>query len=184
MTLPEKIRDYVKSECQKETNVFGMEAFDDHFVSMVKHAKFLAEKNEADIEIVEIAGWLHDIASIRGDYEDHHIKGAEYAEEILSKHNYPEEKIEQIKHCIIAHRGSKEIPRETIEAKCISDADAMSHFDNIGSLFYLAHTNYKMNTEEANTFVRDKLERSWNKLTPQAKEIVRPKYEATKELLS
>ncbi|MEA3430242.1 MAG: HD domain-containing protein [Nanoarchaeota archaeon] len=178
MDIVEEVRKYVKEECQKETNFFGMAAYDHHFVSMVKYAKQLAKETGADIEIVELAGWLHDIASILGDYDNHHISGAKYAEELLTKYNYPKEKIEQIKHCIIAHRGSKDIPRETIEAECIADADALSHFDNVSSLFNLALVTRRLKIEEAQQFVARKLERSWNKLTPRAKAMIKLKYDS------
>ena len=41
----------------------------------------------------------------------------------------------------------------------------------------------KMNIDEANNWLMQKLERSWNKLSPEAKEIVKDKYEASKLLL-
>jgi hypothetical protein len=40
-----------------------------------------------------------------------------------------------------------------------------------------------MTIEEGKDWVRNKLERSWKKLIPEAKEIVLPKYEAVKLLL-
>ncbi|MBW2997143.1 HD domain-containing protein [Candidatus Woesearchaeota archaeon] len=179
----DEIRKHVKEQCMKETNFFGMNAYSYHFRTTVKYAKLLADKLGADKEIVEIAAWLHDIGSITGNYDDHHIAGAEYAEELLKGYDYPQEKIEKVKHCIIAHRGSKSIPRETIEAECIASADAMSHFDNVPGLFHLAYSIRKKNVEEAKEFVIGKLQRSWNKLTPEAKEVIKPKYESMKVLL-
>lgn len=183
MDIIEETRKYVRRECEKGTNFFGISAYDHHFVSTVKYAKILAKETGADEEIVEIAAWLHDIASILGNYENHHIAGADHAEKILKKYNYPGEKIEKIKHCIKAHRGSKDIPRKTIEAECIADADAMSHFDNISSLFNLALIIRKLDTDKAKIFIREKLERSWKKLTPRAKTMIKPKYKAAMILL-
>ncbi len=183
MNVAEEVKKYVRKECKKDTNFFGISAYNHHFVSTVKYAKILAKKTGADEEIVEIAAWLHDIASILGNYENHHITGAEHAEKILKKYNYPKEKIKKIKHCIKAHRGSKDIPRETVEAECIADADAMSHFDNISSLFYLALVARKLDTNQAKKFIKEKLERSWKKITPRAKAIIKPKYEAAMVLL-
>ncbi|MFH1425655.1 MAG: HD domain-containing protein [archaeon] len=182
MDIVEEVRKYVQEECGKESNFFGMSAYDYHFVSTVKYAKQLAKERGADIEVVELAAWLHDIASILGEYKNHHIAGAKHAEEFLTEHNYPKDKIERIKHCIIAHSASQDIPRETIEAECIADADAMSHFENVHSLFNLAMVVRKLEPGEAKEFVRRKLERSWNKLTPRAREIIRPKYEAVRVL--
>jgi uncharacterized protein len=181
MNIVEEIRDFVKCECNKETSFFKMTAYN-HFVSVVNYAKKMAKETGADIEIVGLSAWLHDIASIQGNYENHHIVGAKIAKELMTKYNYPKEKIEKIKHCIIAHRASKDIPRKTIEAECVADGDAMSHFDNIDALFYLALVTRKLKIEDAKKFIKEKLERSWNKLTPRAKIIVKPKYDAMKIL--
>lgn len=97
----------VESKCKKDTNFFGEGAYY-HIKAVVKNASILAEKYAADKEIVIIAAWLHDIASIT-DYElykEHHIHGARIAEEILKKFNYDEKKIALIQKCILHHRGS------------------------------------------------------------------------------
>ena len=90
----------------------------------------LAKERNADMEIVLISAWLHDIASIKGHYEDHHIIGQEYAQEFLKKNNYPREKIKQVKHCIFAHRGSKDIKRE-YESKKISYLYQSTRFNKL-----------------------------------------------------
>jgi uncharacterized protein len=145
----------------------------------------MAKKIGANEEIVEIAALLHDYASVKDYklYEDHHLHGAELAEQILKKFNYPEDKIEQVKHCILCHRGSKVTQKLTKEDLCVADADSMAHFDSISSLFYLAFFSHKMNIEEANIWLKEKLERSWKKLSPEAKEIIKDKYLASKTLL-
>lgn len=176
-------QEYVLRECKKKTNPFGMNAYNHHFKSVVMYAEQLAEKRNTDKEIVLLSAWLHDIASIKGDYEDHHIIGQKYAEEFLKKHNYPQDRIEQVKHCIYAHRGSKNIPRETVEAECVADADGMSHFNTIASLFHLAMRVYGLSVEDANTFVKEKLERSYKKLTPIGKELIQEKYDAVMKIL-
>jgi uncharacterized protein len=181
--LIELARKYVEEECKKESNFFGISAYNYHFVSTVRYARQLAREAGANEEIVAIAAWLHDIGSIMGDYENHHTSGAEIAERFLAGQGYPKDKTEAVKHCIIAHRGSKDIPRKTVEAECIANADAMSHFDNIGSLFNLALVTRKLETEEAVKFVRGKLDRSYKKLTLRAKIIIKPKYEAAMLLL-
>jgi len=178
----EDIKKLVKEECQKETNIYGMSAYR-HFVAVVKYAKQLANKRKADEEIVEIAAWLHDIGSIKGNTENHHIVGAEFAGELLKKYNYPKNKIEAVQHCIMSRRGSQNIKRETLEAECLADADAMSHFDSIDALFRIALVDKKLNQEESRDFVFNKLTRSWNKLSPYSQKLFKSKYEAVKELL-
>lgn len=184
--LTEEIKNLVKEACASNTNTFGYGDWQYHILSVAANAKILAAKLNADTEIVEIAALLHDYAGILNIelYPEHHIHGAKLAEEILQKYNYPKEKKENVKHCILAHRGSKNIPQETLEAKIIACADAMAHFDNIPSLMYLAFSEYKMDIEEGTKFVLEKLERSWQKLMiPGAREMLKEKYEAAKKIL-
>jgi uncharacterized protein len=181
--LIEEVREFVETECKKPTSHYGYEPYIFHFAPVVKYAMLLAEKLNADAEIVEIAAWLHDIGSIIEGRDNHHIAGADIAERKLKELNYPEEKIERIKHCILAHRGSQNLKRESTEAQIIADADAMSAFDNIGGIFKAAYTYENKNQLEGNQEVRRKLINSFNKLSPEAKEIIKPKYDAAMLLL-
>jgi uncharacterized protein len=183
--IVEKIRKLVEEECKKDTNIFGDKIWTCHILSVVKYGKFLATRLDADEEIVEVAALLHDIAGIkdRDNYENHHLFGAEEAERILKRFKYPQEKIEKVKHCIYAHRGSKSINRETLEAKCVASADAMAHFDGIPALLHFVFVRRGMDVDEGTKWLKHKLDRSWNKLIPEAKEIIKDKYEATKIIL-
>jgi len=116
--------------------------------------------------------------------ENHHITGAEIAGKKLKELNYPQEKIELVKKCILSHRGSQESDRETIEEKIIADADAMSNFDNIAGIFKAAFVYEKLEQGEAIKSVRRKLQNKWNKLHfEDSKNIIKPKYEAVMLLL-
>ncbi len=60
----------------------------------------------------------------------------------------------------------------------------MAHIDQIPSLLYLAFVQHKMSIDEGIAWVTEKLERSWKKLCPFAKEIIEEKYVAAKTLLN
>lgn len=181
--IVEEIRNFVEDECKKPTSKYGYDPFPAHFVPVHKYAKKLAEELNADVEIVELAAWLHDIGSIINGREEHHITGRDIAEEKLREFNYPEERIEKIKHCIFAHRGSQNILRETIEAQIIADADVMSHFDNIAGPFKAAFVYENLSQIEAMESIRKKCINMYNKLSKEAKEIIKPKFEAAMILL-
>jgi uncharacterized protein len=180
-----KIAKIVETACRQKTNYFGYGAWQHHILPVIKYAKLMAKKIKADEEVVEIAALLHDYAGIKDYklYKDHHLHGARLAEKILKKFNYPQNKIEQVKYCILCHRGSKIVKKLTKEALCVADADSMAHFDSISSLFYLAFFSHKMNIDEASSWLLQKLERSWSKLSPQAKNIIKDKYKASRILL-
>jgi uncharacterized protein len=155
----QEIKELVEKTCKKETNYFGYRAWKEHILPVVKFSKILADKLNADKEVVEIAALLHDYSSILNKdlYPDHHIHSAKLAEDILRKYSYPKERIKKVKQCIISHRASKNVPKETIEAQIVADADSLAHFDNLGSMLYLAFVVHKMSSDKGTKWVLDKL---------------------------
>jgi putative nucleotidyltransferase with HDIG domain len=173
----------VEKQCKKNTNIYGYDAWRHHIIPVIKFSKILAKNLGANKEIVELSALLHDVGSIKGDRKNHHISGMKEAEKILKKFDYPQEKIEKIKHCIYTHRGSKKIKRESIEAECLASADVMAHFKDLPSLFHLVFKIFKMDTDEGMDYLRGKIERDWQKLIPQAKKLVKKEYKAIKLIL-
>jgi len=184
MDIINEVRNFVEEECRKPESKYGYEPFEFHFVPMVNYAKMLSEEIGGDKEIILVAAWLHDIGSIIYRREDHHITGAKIAEQKLKELNYPEEKIELVKKCILNHRGSIQNKRESIEEQIIAEADVMSNFDNIAGIFQAAFVYEHKNREEARASVKQKLENKWKQLHfDKSKEILKPKYEAAMILL-
>jgi len=184
--LIQSISNIVEEQSKKDTNVFGYEGWTYHVTIVVKYAKLLAERLGADKEIVEISALLHDYASVKDSsmYKEHHIYGAIETERILKGFNYPEDRITRIKECIIQHRGSVTLEKTTKESICVASADAMAHIDQVPSLLHLAYCKREMEICEGAKWVSEKLERSWNKLCPEAKRIIKDKYECAKIILN
>lgn len=176
--IVEYLKKEVRNRAENENNKFGIGVLY-HIESVVRNAEILANKYNADKEICIIAAWLHDIASITDYklYEEHHIHGAKIASEILRKFKYDDNKIELVKACILNHRGSIDNKRLSKEEQIIADADAISHFDSIPSLLYLAYKERNMNIEEGKDFVKSKLERSFRKLSDESKIFYKEKFE-------
>ena len=182
--IVDKIKNFVKEECDKPTSKYGDEIFVFHFIPVYEYSKSLAKNFEnVDLEVVELAAWLHDIGSIMKGRENHHITGAEIAEEKLKEFGYPPEKIEKVKKCIFSHRGSQNFERRSAEEQIISDADALSAFDNISGLFRAAIFHEGFNQFQAKIEVRRKLINSWQKLSPLARKNIEHKYLAAMILL-
>jgi len=184
VNIVEQIRVFVEEECKKSTSKYGYEPYIFHFIPVRDYAVKLAEKLSADREVVELAAWLHDVGSIIYGRENHHITSAEIAENKLKEFNYPQEKLEQVKHCILNHRGSQANNRETTEAKIIADADAMSHFENISGIFKAAFIYENQTQGEAKESTKQKLTNGWNKLNfEESRILIKPRYEAMLVLL-
>ena len=179
------IYEEVKHRCMLPSNIFGPDDWNEHIKLVYEIATKNSEIYKADYNAVALASLLHDIASITNkDYvEEHHIIGAQIAEELLKPYKLDQKQIELIKQCIINHRGSKLKQKNTPEEVCVADADAMAHFYSIPSLFKLVYVEKGMNIEEGIDFIYNKLQRSYNKLSNLGKEIIAPQYEAALVLL-
>ncbi|MDD2376980.1 MAG: HD domain-containing protein [Clostridia bacterium] len=168
----DKIQNEIEIRSKSPDNFYGIGVYY-HIKAVEKSAIYLAKIYGADIEIVQLAALLHDIASItKKEYtEKHHIYGAEIAEKLLKELNYPIEKIELIKKCILNHRGSVLVEKTTKEEICVADADAMAHFDMLPALFNMVYRQMELSIDEGAKYLKNKLTRSYNKLTNETKEL-------------
>lgn len=185
LMIEEIIYNEVKNRCELPTNAYGIGAWDHHIKTVYELAKKYASEYGANIEIVSLAALLHDVASVTDiSYtEEHHIIGAQIAEELLLKEKYPENKIELIKKCILNHRGSRLAKKITPEEICIADSDVMAHFYNIPSLLSMVYREKNLSIDEGSEFVMDKLDRSYNKMSEKGKILVKKQYNSAKDIL-
>lgn len=180
-----EVVDSIKAEllkrCENYKEKHGYDFWNDHIKYVVKNSIELAKKYGADVEIVELGALLHDIAmpSELGPREEHNVYGVQIADELLTQLNYPEDRKERVKECVLRHRGSKALPRNTIEEECVADADVLAHFDCIPSVFHLAFgkNEFDLSIEEGTEFVKKKLERDFNKLSDRTKIELKDRYE-------
>lgn len=180
----EYLQNEIKRRCELPSNLFGMGCFY-HIKAVVDNAVIIAKQFGADEEIVIIAAWLHDVASIT-DYSS--MKNITYT--VLKwRRKYwrslimIKRRLHKYSPCVLNHRGSISGERLSLEELCVADADAISHFDSVPSLLYLTYVERKMNIEEGTAFVRKKLERSYNKLSDRSKEVYRTKYQQVMSVL-
>lgn len=108
----------------------------DHTQRVYNLAMHIGKIENADLEILGISALLHDIARFEQDESKgkicHAQRGAEITQEFLSSLNFNQEKIDAIKHCILAHRSKTSTKPETIEAKVLYDADKLEGIGAIG----------------------------------------------------
>lgn len=184
MKIIDEIKKFVEAETNKASSKYGQTPFKRHFIPMVALAKKLAKKYQADVEIVEIAAWFHDVGSVRYGRANHHLTGAKIAEKKLTKLNYPKEKIAIIKKCILNHRGSIKNKRNSLEEQIIAEADALSNLEDVIGPLEAALVYEKLDPEQAKLSVRKKLQNKWKQLKfTESKKIAGPKYKAAMLLL-
>jgi uncharacterized protein len=135
----------------------------DHVLRVYRIAERLAQAEGANLDIVKAAALLHDARGSapggEGDARaEHHIASAEFAQEILQKKGWPEDKIAAVRHCILAHRfrGDENAP-ETIEAQVLFDADKLDVLGAIGAartIAYAALDGQPSYAEPSEQFIR------------------------------
>ena len=183
--LIDKLYKIVEDACKETSNAFGYGIWSHHIHPMVPIAQKLAKQFGADEEIVIIATLLHDLAGIQNanDKTDHHIIGAIRAEEILHTYHYPAERIMAVQQCIKNHRGSVNNHKSTIEEICVADADAIVHMTELASLFYAAYKELDMNIDDGKIWMKEKIQRDWEKMSENSKILFEQKYRAIMEVL-
>lgn len=113
----------------------GDAAHDFDHVQRVAHlAVRIARAEGADVEVVLLAALLHDVpvdhhVSAR---TSHHHAAADFARQYLTQRGMASKRIDNVVHCIAAHRFRDQSLRpQTLEAKCLYDADKL---DSIGAI--------------------------------------------------
>lgn len=103
----------------------------DHVFRVYNLCLLIAQyEKDIDLEILIPSALLHDIARVEESQDktgeiDHAVLGSVIAGDILRTLEYDEEKIEKIKHCIIAHRFRTGNEPNTMEAKILFDSDKL-----------------------------------------------------------
>lgn len=131
-----KFRNRLKEIVEKELSCSAHSM--DHVLRVHDLCMHLA-KNEpdADLEVLEAAVLLHDIARVHEDEDtsgniDHAVLGSALAEKVLKDIGFPAEKIDRVRQCIITHRFRTGNEPKTIEAKILFDADKLDILGAIG----------------------------------------------------
>ena len=116
----------------------------DHIEEVVSLSKEIALDTDANLEVVVLAAWLHDLAKpgIGGiSAEQHGVASAELAREILTAEKVNPQVIEHVADVIRKHVGLKiEQQLEPLEAQILWEADKILKLGMIGLIQSLLNT--------------------------------------------
>jgi len=117
---------FIKNQFSGETT--GHDYY--HIERVVKAARRIAQEENADLFLVELAAWLHDV----GDYKLHNgmDKSEELISEFLFELNLPKETISQILEIISQVSFSKGNHPTSLEAQIVQDADRLDAIGAVG----------------------------------------------------
>ena len=150
----------------------------EHIQYVYKYVCLLSNDKDLDHEVLELSALLHDIAMTDKslDRSKHNEYSSVIAEQLLRKNNYPEDKIQFVKKCILNHSSRRAEFRTTEEERILVDADVLSHFDSINNLYNLAHNVMELNDNDTIKLIQDKLTRDYNEISPKLKYLIEDKY--------
>ena len=106
-----------------------------HVRRVVSNAKRLAVSEDARIEIVLPAAWLHDCATVAKDSPLRSTASAfaaRTADDFLRDSGYPAGLIPDVRHAIEAHSFSARVTLRTREAMVVQDADRLDALGAVG----------------------------------------------------
>ncbi len=151
----------------------------EHVQYVYKYVVMLSEGKNVDGEVLELAALLHDISMTDWTlYRSRHNEcGAGMAEQLLRENDYPEDKTQLVKKCILNHSKRRQEYRTTEEEQILVDADGLSHFDVIGKMYSLPSMVMGLNEEESVRFVQNKLTGDYEELSDDLKCLVKEKYD-------
>lgn len=179
MDIIEEIEKIVKNDIleYKKNAEDHYDFWEEHIQFVYKEAILLAKKYHADEEIVRLGALLHDIALIRkvGTREEHHARGRDIADEILTSFHYPDKQKERVLKCVYNHRSSKNAT--SLEELCVADADILAHFDNIPMLFHSAYTRKGVSLGEIRSYMREVFQKDFNDLSEHTKKDFKKDYQ-------
>ena len=151
----------------------------EHIQYVYKYVVMLSKDKNVDRELLELAALLHDISmtDMALDRSRHNEYGAEIAEQLLRENNYPEEKTQLVKRCILNHSKRRQQYRSTEEEQILVDADGLSHFDVVKTLYSLPSKVMGLSEDDSVRFVQDKMTGDYNELSDDLKYLVKDKYD-------
>ncbi|MDN2666585.1 HD domain-containing protein [Vibrio sp. 14N.309.X.WAT.E.F5] len=106
-----------------------------HIKRVVKTAKALCVQEQAKLEVVLPAAYLHDCFTFPKNHPDRAQSSqmaADKAISFLKSIGYPASYLDEIHHAIVTHSYSANITPETIEAQIVQDADRLDSLGAIG----------------------------------------------------
>ncbi len=200
-TIIDKATEFVKKIFENDYS--GHDYF--HTMRVCKMATRIAMKENANLEIVQLAALLHDVDDIKLSPETHENKDKTVG--FLKENNVGEDIIESICQIIdeISFAGTDSVVPHTLEGKCVQDADRLDAIGAIGIARAFAyggnhnrlmyHPNIKpnvgMSSEEYHNHVSTTINHFYEKLfllkdmmnTETAKEIAKHREDYMKEYI-
>lgn len=136
----------------------------EHVKAVVSVALRLADLTGADREVIEAAGWLHDICKVEG--EDHPEEGARFARRFLPKTDFPPQKIDRVAMAIENHIGLwRDEPLQDLESQVLWDADKLAKIGLTAAFHWTGGTLARGDPKSTEDLIANGLDADWQEKT-------------------
>ncbi len=132
--MKEKFEDQLLDFAQREMTQDAAHDIS-HIKRVVKTAKALCAQEQAKLEVVLPAAYLHDCFTFPKNHPDRaqsSTMAADKAISFLKSIDYPTSYLDEIHHAIVTHSYSANITPETLEAQIVQDSDRLDSLGAIG----------------------------------------------------
>lgn len=118
-----------------------------HMIAVVDLAERIARKEDADVNVVRVAGIFHDAAKFEVKQEKHAEEGAWIAQKYLSRKGYAEPFIDRVARVIRDHtrKMNDDMP---IESKVVIEADSIDKIGVAGATLMVMRLGYESRSYE------------------------------------
>lgn len=177
--LADYIREYVKGECSNSS--LGREFYENHLLLVAHYGLKLAVETGADPEIVELAAYLHDFSFVMDgkNMNQHEAKGVAIADKLLKQFNYPPDKLEKVKRCILNHSSLTQAGDASPEEACLANAEIMSL---IAKPDYWIKLASRSNQAYSANWYYEQISKNWPLLMGSARVMMEDKFNELKRM--
>jgi uncharacterized protein len=176
--------DFARQACRGERNVLGAAFFEEHLSVVAGISERLAEALGADLEVVRVAAYLHDISAVSDitTLPDHARLSAELARAWVTARGGTAVLAEAVSRCVAAH--SQPLIKGTAEEICLSNADALAQIARPAYWLWFAFSVRKLGFAEGRAWLRGLNEKNWRALAPVARTLGQTEYDRAMSLLA
>ncbi len=183
--LLDEVRQEVLEACGRPENLLTPSFYQEHLRVVVAHATSLAPALGADVEVVELAAWLHDLSAVLdlGTLPTHAEASADLAGGLLARHGCPDPRIAAVASAIRRHSQPLGLHEGTAEEVCLSNADASAQIAAPAFWLYFAFRVRKLSFADGRAWYAGRLRQNWAAMIPQARALVEAEYARALELV-
>jgi len=171
-TMQTFVRDYLAASVENEEDGGRMRWYPwhsaeyrfNHILNVVDLGVTIAERENADVDVVRVAALFHDVAKLEAEQDVHADAGARVAREYLNSHgDYQESFIERVCDAVARHSYQGDLDDLPLETRCLVEADLLDKVGANGTVLMLLRMGYESRSHmDAATMIDRVLERGRN----------------------